>query len=513
MIAITGGLVVDGSGRPACQADVLVEDGRILDIGRFSVPAGARRIDARGLAVAPGFIDFHGHSDLQILRDPKMEAKVRQGITTEIGGNCGIGVFPVEDPQRIDKALLTDILGPWGAFGWKDYASYKEAVRGPYSLLMLQSHSMLRFNAMEGGPNRPASPEEVRRMERLLEASMDQGCLGLSTGLFYAPCAYASREELLALSRVVARRGGLLAVHQRCEGSEIISSLDEIIGVAEEAGARLQVSHLKIIGDRSQDLLGQVVRKLEGCRCLAGFDQYPYNYGTTSLSSLLPPSVLALDADSRRQALGDEAFRKAAISQIRAPRGWDSIVSLVGPARIYVENLEACARYNDMSLEEIGLLRGQDPCDALLDILAQETGSPTMVDVTETEETMMAIYRHRLGVFGTDALYNGRPTHPRSFAAAPKALERTFLRKAGVSLEEAVHRMTGRPAARAGLGDRGLVRRGLRADLAVFDPARVADTGTRAEPDRGPRGMAAVLIGGEVAWEIPRGEERGEGLA
>lgn len=496
MTLIRGGLVFDGTPDAGEKLDVLIDGPKIVHVGRVDTNSQMKVIDAGGLCVCPGFIDIHGHSDLEILRDPSMKAKVRQGITTELGGNCGIGVFPIPKPENFPGRQICDILGPYDDFSWHDYAGYKERTgESPYSLFMLQGHSMLRCAAMEGNPNRPATENEIRKMEGLLQESLDQGCLGLSTGLYYAPCIYASREELLRLSRVVSRNSRFLCVHHRCEGSQIISSLEEILSIAEEAEVKLEISHLKIIGKKNQGLLDRVFGLLEENR--TGFDQYPYTYGNTSLCSLLPPDLLALGEDDRRKALLSPGVRKQAQKEMAQPRNWDSITELAGFEDIFISQLSCFPGYIGKSLLQISEERNQDPYESLFDLLSEETGNAMMIDVTETGETLRRIFCHPLGVFGTDALYTGGKAHPRSYNAAPHCMNRDFLKQMGKPLEFCINRMTGKTALRFGMTDRGFIRDGMRADLVIFDRDTIGDCSTIREPEKPPVGISRVFIGGE----------------
>lgn len=499
MTLIKGGTVFDGTSEPGKKNDILIDGEVIAAIGQDLPGDGCQTFDATGLNICPGFIDIHGHSELEILRDPLMKAKVNQGITTEVSGNCGIGVFPIRDVRTMPKGLLTEILGPWEDFSWNDYSSYRSFLfekNSPYSLLMLQSHSMLRFSAMEGNPNRPASDSEILAMVRMLEKSMDQGCLGLSTGLYYAPCIYASDKELQMLAETVARNDGILAVHHRCEGTDIRSSLKQIITIAEKAKVRLEISHLKIIGMKNQGLLDEVFSIIENAETEIGFDQYPYDFGSTSLNSLLPPDILSLDESAQKQALKNPSTRKKVVSKMKNPLGWDSITDLAGMDNIRISYLAHFPQYLGMSLEEIAKAHDKDPYDSLLDILSEETGPAMMIDVTETRETLKRIFLHPLGCFGTDALYTASNGHPRSYGAAPHVLSKSFLDEMGTTTEFAINRMTGKTATRLRLNDRGFIRKGLRADIVIYNPSVICDTATMTKAASNPIGIKAVFIAG-----------------
>lgn len=466
-------LIFDGSLQPAKKGFIVLNDKLIEDVVYKDFDSsdyfGDKVVDCKGLCACPGIIDIHAHSDLEILRNPSFPAKINQGITTDVSGNCGVGVFPIKEGVEVDLSLLTDILGPYDDINFKDYNSYKERLNSDFSILMLQSHSMLRFNAIKGNPNREATDSEIKHMCDLLDESLSQGALGLSTGLYYAPCIYASEKELIELFKVVKKHKKFVAVHHRCEGSDIINSLKEIIGLVEKVGVDLEISHLKIVGMKNQHLLNQVISLVENCKYILGFDQYPYSYGSTSLKSMLPPSVLSLDSDVQHLVLKDKTKRKEIISQMKNPQGWDSLLELCGAENIKVTALSHFPEYEQKTLYEIASIRNQDPYECFLDLMAEETGLAMMIDRTENEEVLKTLFNHPLSVFGTDALYNGGAEHPRSYEAVPHMLEQSFREKMSCTLEYIIHRMSGKTANRLKLKDRGFLKPGLKGDVVIFD--------------------------------------------
>ncbi len=261
---------------------------------------------------------MHGHSDLEVLRNPPMRSKIGQGITTEVAGNCGIGgVFP---PCQTGSVFLQelcggDVLGAYPDSGWRSFTSYKQQWKSGTSMAFLQAHSTLRRESMEGNVNRKATDAEIARMCSFLKESLEAGCLGMSTGLYYAPCIFAEEKELLALLKVVAEYNRLFAVHMRCEGSGILAAINEVLSLAERTGVKLEISHLKVIGKKNQYLVGEALSLIEQARERGGldvqFDQYPYTFGSTSLFSLLPPSYLRLPPREELQSLlKDASVRK-----------------------------------------------------------------------------------------------------------------------------------------------------------------------------------------------------------
>ncbi|MCQ2397862.1 MAG: amidohydrolase family protein [Sphaerochaetaceae bacterium] len=462
MIIFKNALITDGTDTEPYRSDVVVKDGKIEKTGKTE-DTSCEVLDCSSKILCPGFIDVHAHSELQALRQPQMTCKTLQGITTDISGNCGIGVWP---RKKNDPPCFADIVGTWDRWNWTDFTSFTENFRAGINMGFLQSHSTLRMAAIKGNPNRPASDAEIELMCELLDRSLSQGCLGFSSGLYYAPCLFAEEKEIVSLLKTVKKHNAVFTVHHRCEGDEILSSIDEVINYAEKAGCQLEISHLKVIGMANQDKVDIVREKIRNARkrgVNVAFDQYPYTFGSTSLFSLLPPSVLKLDkAEMKRALRGD---RSAIQNQMENPDGWDSIVKLCGFDNINIKVLDSRPDLEGKALSELG----SDPYSALFDILADENGAAVMTDTTETEESLIKILNDDLMCFGTDALYTGAAAHPRSFEAAPHLLKRYVLETGTLSLAQAVSRMTGRCAERFGFKDIGFIREGMNADITLLD--------------------------------------------
>jgi len=448
------------------------------------------------MVLCPGFIDLHAHSDLQILREPSMSCKTHQGILTEISGNCGIGVFPIN--KDFPKALVFDILGKYEDFNWKDFASYKANIKSDYDMRMLTSHSALRYFSMKGNANRPATDNEIKKMQQQLQIAFDQGSIGLSMGSYYAPSVFAEEKELIALATIVEKNDKIMSVHHRCEGSDIISSLQQIIRVAEKAGAKLEISHLKIIGDKNQHLLPQIFSLLENSSSVIGFDQYPFEYGTTSLSALLPPYLLAMDSIQRSKYLADKSNYKAIINEIENPNNWDSIINLVSFSKIFITELTHFPELLGKSLEEMGNYYNTSPYFALFKVLSEETGEALMLDYTESLDTLGQIFRHPMSAFGTDALYNGLHTHPRCYNSTNHILDSRFLSLHKTNLNWAIRRMTGLCSDRFNLKDVGYIKPGYKANLVCFNPTKIKDNSTIAEPNAAPVGFKYIFQNGKL---------------
>jgi len=497
MVLLKNASVHDGSLNEIKKNDVLIDNDRIIDVGNFPGFTG-KTIDLTGLVLCPGFIDLHAHSDLEILRNPLMEAKTNQGILTEISGNCGIGVFPIKNNKNFPKNLIFDILGNYSSFDWSDYTSYKNKIHSSYDMKMLTSHSALRFQTMGENANREATDEEIRQMTLLLKESFIQGTVGLSMGLYYAPGVFANTKELLSLAKTCSDNNKILSVHHRCEGTNIISSLKQILSIAKQTGVKLEISHLKIIGDKNQGLIDQVLDLIENSEEVIGFDQYPFEYGSTTLMGLLPPRVLSMEATQRSAFLKDSSNYTQLIDEINNPENWDSIISMVPLSKIFITELTHFPELRGKSLIEVGEHFKKNPYNALFKILSEETGEALMIDYTQSSSTLGKIFRHRLSAFGTDALYNSPFPHPRCYNSTNHILDPKFLKKHSSSLEWAIHRMTGLSAERFNLKDVGFIRKGLKANLVCFDPKQIKDNSSISKPATKPEGFKYIIQNGKI---------------
>ena len=468
---ISGATIVDGSGNAPYKANVALFGDSIVFIGKEGITRARTQIDGSGLVLAPGFIDIHTHTDLEALRNNRMAVRIAQGITTDVSGNCGIGTFPVS--PGLDKAVA-DVLGTYSPWSWKDYRSFRDTLisRGiGINEAFLVSHTALRLAVMGEDAGREATEEEIKRMCAMLDELLTEGAYGFSSGLYYSPCLFADRKELVALLRVVQKHGKLFAVHHRCEGNDVIASLREVLDAAEETGVRIEVSHLKAIGKANQPKVAQMLDMIDEYRGRGvdvGFDQYPYTFGSTSLYSLLPPDILSLSRLEQRLALSLDNEREDIKKEMLNPSGWDSIYEMVGPDDIRVLYLEGMDEYTGKSLSEIGGMKGKDPLDALFDLLSEETGLAVMTDVTESDDNLVRIMSHPLMSFGSDALYSSPIKHPRSTKAVKEFLLEYVEKRHVMTFQEGIRRLTGKNADRMGFSDRGYVKEGYKADWLLF---------------------------------------------
>ncbi len=478
-LLVTDALIVDGTGAQKFMGSVAISQDTIVYSGPHDDTISAdMTISLNGAFLSPGFIDMHGHSDLHVLRGSGMREKIAQGITTEVSGNCGMGVFPLptEVRQGNDLAQLSaDILGsyqqPWPWSTFESYASCVDACKPLTHLIVLQAHAPLRLAALHQEVNRAATESEIAQMCEMLEQSYDSGAAGFSTGLYYAPCQFAAKEELRELLQITAARDKLFAVHHRCEGDGIMASLRGVLDIALEVGVRCEISHLKVIGARSQFLVPAILDLLEAYEMAGldiGFDQYPYTYGSTSLYSLLPPACLKIPRTELASRIKDPRQRSSIRKQMLEPDGWDSIVSLCGWDNISVVHVDGRPEMTGKRWSELADSAHCSEFDLLFDVLADLPETAVMSDITQSEDSVSTILQHRLGCFGTDALYSSEITHPRSHRAVQDLFDRYYCQLQLCEIERLVARMTSYPAQRLRLQGRGCIEPGYTADLIGF---------------------------------------------
>ncbi|MFQ6052760.1 MAG: amidohydrolase family protein [Candidatus Bathyarchaeia archaeon] len=502
-LIIKGGRVVDGAGNQWYRSDVAVAGGRIAAIGKLGSDA-ERVIDAAGLVVAPGFIDTHSHSDLMLMAEPEARQKIMQGVTTEVVGQDGLGEAPLRDDVVDDwRRYLSGLNGdPDIEWSWRSFAGYLErleAARPATNVASLVGHGNLRLLAM-GMENRRPTSRELGEMKGLLAEAMGQGAFGLSTGLIYPPCVYADAGELMELCRVGASFGGIFVVHMRDEGDRLLESIDEVAAVGREAGVSVHISHFKVSGDGNWGRAAEAVERVERARregVEVTVDQYPYTAGSTFLSSLLPAWTHEGGTARMLERLRDEATRGRIVADMMA----SGRVRGTGWSRILVTSVktEGNKGFEGRSVEEIAEARGQTPVDAVLDIILEEENAATMVSFSMSEEDVRTIMRSPFQMVCTDGIVLGRP-HPRAYGSFPRVLGR-YVRDGVLRLEEAVRKMTSLPAQTFGLRRRGLLRPGMWADIAIFDPDSILDRATYKDPIRFPAGVEYVIVNGEVTVE------------
>lgn len=508
--------IIDGSGAGAYPGDIGIESGRIATVGLVE-SAGRRTIDGTGLAAAPGFIDMHSHTDLEFFRDPAPDAKVRQGITTELLAQDGLGVAPIDDEHvQLLSELTAGLLGrlPPERWTWRSFESYLQALdrRGlPSNAAVLASHGPIRILAM-GMDNRPATQRELGTMRALVREIMEAGAFGLSTGLIYPPCSYAPTAELVALNEEVAAKAGIFVVHQRDEGYLIQKAFDEVTEIAQRSGVHLHVSHLQAYGQVNWPTIDRVLEKADAFLDSGGtvtWDRYPYLAGCTVLSAVLPQWTFAEGTQALAQNLRQPAFRARIRKDFEKGLDvWNNRSISVGWSKIVVSAVSSQENrwMEGRDCADLARATGKDPLDFVCDLLAEENLAVTMISFYGSEHVLEKVLGHAQATVGSDGIYGGRP-HPRLYGAYPRFL-REFVRvKKAMSWPEAIRKVSGFPAEILGLGDRGLLRPGYWADVVLFDPEQITDLGTYEEPAQYPLGIPYVLVNGELV--VDQGEPTG----
>ncbi len=503
-LAIRNGLVVDGTGGEPRPADIGIDDGRIVAIGEL--PEADREIDAAGKVVAPGFIDIHSHSDYTLLVDPRASSAVHQGVTLEVVGNCGFGCFPLLNKELAPKAIYghsDDVPLTWTSAA--GYFERLEEAAPAINVLSLVPNGQLRLSVV-GLADRPARPDELAQMTYLLDEALEQGAWGYSTGLEYASERGADEDELVHLCTACGRRHGIYATHTRRRDEGADEAVAEALRTGERSGARLQVSHLiPRNGLESARRCVELVDEAAASGLDVAFDMHTRLYGTTFLLTALPP--WALDDPSRLRTILGSA------EQRRAMRDYESILSAGGDwSRIVLLDNDVWPDYARRDIASIAAERGQDPLDAVYDLLlgaadrhgTEGPGRLMVIIHAYTEEQQREAFAHPLCVPGSDATtmapdgpLAGKVFHG-AYTWAAWFLRFSVQQESILSLPDAIHRLTGAPADRLGLTDRGVLRPGAHADVVVFDPLAFREEGTTFEPSRLATGMDTVIVNGAV---------------
>lgn len=516
--------VVDGTGAPSYRADVVVDGGRIVSIVQEAAAAGCQRpratreLDAEGLALSPGFVDMHAHSDLALLRDPDHSAKVAQGVTLEVIGQDGLSYAPVDD--RTLAEVRRAITG-WNGHGddidftWRSVGEYLDrldhgfdgegiAVNAAY----LIPQGTVRMLAM-GWEDREPTPEELDRMRRLVADGMREGAVGMSSGLTYTPGMYAKDAELTELCRVVGELGGYYCPHHRSYGAGALQAYEEMVALTREAGCPLHLAHATmnfgVNKGRGAELLSLLDDALADGADIT-LDTYPYTPGCTTLVAMLPSWASEGGPEAILARLEDEdtAGRIRHHMEVVGADGCHGVPIEWDTIEISGVTDPTLTPYVGRTVQSYADERGEEPWTTARRLLLADRLGSTILQHVGHEENVRTIMRHRVHTGGSDGILQGAKPHPRAYGTFPQYLGRYVRELEVLSLEDCVAHLTSRPAARLGLADRGLVREGYRADLVLFDPGTVAAGSTFEEPRTLPVGIPYVLVDGRFAIEDGR---------
>lgn len=509
-VILRGGTIIDGTGSPGIQGDILIEGDRIGAVGKVDLGLAAKEIDVSGLVVAPGFIDIHTHTDRKIFDNPFGDSKVMQGVTTEVTSNCGIGPFPASVDRLAElESYLGTLSGslPDSGVTWTDFdgfAAAVEKVKPGINLAMLAAQGAIRIAAV-GWADRPPSEAEMVRMQELLDESLRQGAWGMSTGLVYPPGSFAKADELIELAKVLAPHEALYTSHVRGESATLMNSIEEAITLGRVTGARVQVSHLKAIGKpfwgQGLAALQRIeVARSEGVDIWA--DQYPYEATSTSLAALVPGWAQDGGIAALLGRLENPDLRQKLLTAILA-----ELTVRGGPERVKIAVLKTAAnqQWVGKSIQDLAVARCMPPEEAVRQLLIEEEAKINAVYFSLGEIDLEGIMKNPHVAIGSDGQAmnperdRSENVHPRSYGTFPRVLGHYARERQLISLELAVYKMSGLPAKILRMEDRGLIRTGMKADITVFNPATIIDKAEFGNPHQYPKGILHVFVNGTVA--------------
>jgi len=510
-IVIRNGTVFDGLGTPGKELDVVIAGGKIVSIARRASDRGTVEIDARGLAVAPGFIDIHSHGDGTLWADPRAESLIRQGVTTIVVGQDGSSRAPRSSDGTRDEESATQ----FATFAqlWSALDRLQPAV----NVASMVGLGTIR-GVVVGGKDRPATADEMARMEQLVKAALADGACGASSGLEYTPGAFAPLAELITLCKPLAARKLPYATHMRNEDDKLIEAIDEAIAVARGANCSLQISHLKTQGPHNWNKLDTAFARIAAARaagCDAQFDRYPYIAYQTGLTNLFPVWSRDGSTDAFLARLADSSIapriKQEALSKVELIGGWDNV--MIANVADSTDRPSEGARLGTYASSH-----SMDPYDMAVALLRRSHGNVGMVGFAMSEDNLDRILAHPRGMVCSDGgsfavdgpAHRGHP-HPRGLGTFPRVLGRYVRERKALTLTQAINKMTALPASRIHLRDRGRIAPKMAADVVVFDPATIHDTATYAEPFQYPVGINAVIVNGAIALRDGQRDERHTG--
>jgi len=511
-ILIKEGSIIDGTGSPSFKADIGIKEGKIVKIGDIN-EKGNTTIDAKRLVVSPGFIDMHNHADHAILAFPNAECYIMQGVTTSLVGNCGLSMAPI-NPDNLE--LIKSYLFPFlradfdYKWDWRTSKEYFEKIRKNHTainLAYLIGQGTL-WIAVKGFEMTRASKEEMDTMKTILKKELEEGSFGLSTGLVYPPGSYSTTEELVELTSVLKDYNALYTTHMRSESDELLESVEEAIKIGEENGISVEISHHKAIGKANWGKVKESLKMLESARQRGvdiNCDVYPYTAAMTTVSSLLPPWTLEGGVEKMLARLNNQEERLKIEKDITEGRmKGENWIKGIGWENIMVAECPLDKDAEGKSLETLFKERNQfhQPFKSLFDWLIKIKGEATMVFYCMDEEDVKTVISSPLSTIISDswviAPSGGGEPHPRGYGSFPRVLGKYVRKEKMLSLEDAIKKMTSLPANKIGLKDRGILKEGYWADIAIFNKDEIKDKATFENPHQYPEGVYYVIVNGKM---------------
>ena len=504
-IKIKNGKILDGTGNPWYKSTITIKKNKIEKIGENKEETD-KVIDAEGKFVAPGFIDLHSHSDLIAPYKPELKPKVMQGITTEITGNCGIGLAPVNEKYKEELKDYLSSFSEVNKINWKwntleEYMNYLEKLKTTTNLAYLIPHGTLRLSVM-GFKDREPKDSELRKMKEIIQEGMNEGFFGISTGLEYPPGSFSNTEELIELTKKIKENNGYYASHMRSESKNVLKSIKEVIKISEKANVPAQVSHLKAEGKdvwgyskKMKELIDKT-REKNDVKC----DLYPYKSFSTNFASILPDWAQDGTSEDIVNRLKNSEKRKKIIKDIKNDNmNWNPIKT-TGWSNIRVTGLksEKYRPHDRSSIQKISEKTNKGPYETAFDILIKEKSGGIMIGNSMSEKDIKNILQYQYTSICTDGLDIGKNPHPRLYGSFPKVIQEYALKKNYINIEEAIRKMTSLPAQRLGL-KKGIIAEDYDADITIFNPKTIKDKSSFKKPRKYPKGIEHVIINGEIA--------------
>ena len=499
--------IVDGTGAPWFKGDVAVKDGIISYVGKLPQDSEAKEvISANGKVLSPGFVDIHTHSDFLLLRDPVIVSKLKQGVTTQGIGQCGLSPAPISSDKihSLDQYLGFIKAGATPDWSWRSFGEWLEVLDDldlGTNIFAFIGQGTIRLNVM-GFEDRAASEKEIQEMRNLVEISIEEGAFGMTSGLIYPPGVYSSEEEIMAVCRGLKKKNGLYESHMRSESGGVVRGIEETLKVAEKHDIPVQVSHHKALGKKNWGLVNQTLEAVEKAR-IKGIDitlnQYPYTSCSTTLRSILPPWVNEGGVDKVLQRLKDSSLREKVKIEIETTSNWENMyLHADGAAGVHILYSPLTPEFEGKTLIEISQEMKADPLDAAFNLIVANEGSDNACFDSISEDDVKYVMKNPYVMVASDSIpaAEGAKTHPRTCGTNPRVLGKYVREEKTLTLEEAVWKMSGFPAWRMGLQNKGIIREGMDADLVIFDPEEVEDRATFEEPFQEPSGIDYVFVNG-----------------